>query len=336
VKILKAMLRRTDLGEYTSEAWLRQHFEEISARRGRPDYFDRFESASVVSDGLALHVDLIEVDGKRPTLVFMPGTNAYAMLYGDLLTALADRGYNIVGFDPRGHGRSEGARGSYTLGELVSDMHAVVSHARERFGDPIVAAGSSQGGITAFYLAAAGAPLAGIICHNAADLSDPDSARLTRFPRLGRLLKPVLAPLARVFPELPVPMTAYLDLEREPVRNLGSARDVLYWDPLLVPFVRLKTLASLGAEPLVRPVEEIDVPVLLLQAEMDTIFPTDYIEKIHARLTCEKSLKVYPGLPHYMIVDHVDRILDDVVEWMERVCSTGAARAPSSPGALGA
>jgi esterase/lipase len=89
------------------------------------------------------------------------------------------------------------------------------------------------------------------------------------------------------------------------------------------PFVRLKTLASLGGEQLARPVEEIDISVMLLQAEMNTIFQTEYIEKIHARLDCEKSLKVYPSLPHYMIVDHVDQILDDVVEWMERICSTG-------------
>jgi pimeloyl-ACP methyl ester carboxylesterase len=324
VNILTAMLRQTRLGKYTSDAWLRQHFKEISARRGAPDYFDRFEKGRVVSDGLALHMDIIEVDRGRPTLVFMPGTNAYAMLYGDFLTALADRGYNIVAFDPRGHGRSEGARGSYTLSELVTDMRSVLSYARERFGDPVVAAGSSQGGITAFYLAATAAPVAGVICHNAADLRDPDSVRLTRFPRTGGLLRPVLQRLARIFPELPVPMTAYIDLQLEPVRNMGTARDVLYWDPLLVPFVRLKTLASLGAEQLARPVEEIDIPVMLLQAERDTIFPTDYIEKIHARLNCEKSLKVYPGLPHYMIVDHVDQILDDVVEWMEHVCSAGS------------
>jgi pimeloyl-ACP methyl ester carboxylesterase len=322
VKLLKAMRRQAKLREYASDAWLRQHFKEISARRGTPDYFDRFESDSIVSDGLALHTDIIEVDRQRPTLVFMPGTNAYAMLYGDFLTALADRGYNVIGFDPRGHGRSEGVRGSYTVSELVTDMRSVVSYARERFGEPVVAAGSSQGGITAFYLAATGAPVAGVICHNAADLNDPDSVRLTRFPRIGGLLRPVLQQLARLFPELPVPMTAYIDLELEPVRNMGNARDVLYWDPLLVPFVRLKTLASLGSEQLARPVEEIDIPVMMLQAEMDTIFPTDYIERIHARLNCEKSLKVYPGLPHYMIVDHVDQILDDVVEWMEHICGT--------------
>ncbi len=199
MELLRAIRRGTDLGQYTSDAWLKQHFKEISTRRGTPDYFDRFESDSVVSGGLTLHMDIIDVNRQHPTVVFMPGTNAYAMLYGDLLTELADRGHNIVGFDPRGHGRSEGARGSYTLGELVADMRSVIAHARQRFGDPVVVAGSSQGGITAFYLAATGAPVAGVICHNAADLSDPDSVRLTRFPRIGRLLKPVLPLLARIW-----------------------------------------------------------------------------------------------------------------------------------------
>jgi len=76
----------------------------------------------------------------------MPGTSAYALIYGEFLKALADRGYNVVGFDPRGHGRSGGERGSYTIPELVSDMKAAVEYAQKRFGDPIVVAGSSQGG----------------------------------------------------------------------------------------------------------------------------------------------------------------------------------------------
>ncbi len=41
----------------------------------------------------------------------MPGTNAYAILYKEFLSALADHGNNIVGFDPRGHGRSGGVSG---------------------------------------------------------------------------------------------------------------------------------------------------------------------------------------------------------------------------------
>lgn len=299
---------------------LRAYFKERSRNRGTVDYFDRFASDTCRSNGMILHLDVIEKDKRRPTVVFMPGTNAYALLYGDFLTALADRGdYNIVGFDPRGHGRSGGTRGSYTIPELMKDMHAAVAYARNRFGDPIAVAGSSQGGITAFYYAAEGFPVAGVVCHNLADLNDPASVRLTRNPSLSRHLKPLLMTFARFFPEFSVPMTFYLDLKAEPVRGMGDAKTVLYEDPLTVPFIRLKGMASLGSAKLPCPVEKISTPVFILHGGQDKIFPQDYIEDIYNRLTCKKTLKVYPGLPHYMIVDHVDTFLPDLIAWLEEV-----------------
>ena len=254
---------------------LRGRFEEICRKRGVANFYDRFESDEVLSDGLKLHLDLIEVSRERPTVVFMPGTNAYALLYGEFLAALADSGYNVVGFDPRGHGRSGGARGSYTLPELISDMHCVVDYARRRFGDPIAVTGSSQGGITAFYFAAGGGHAACAICHNLAILDDPASVRLTRTPLLSRVIRPWVPRLARLFPEWKVPMTAYLDLKKEPVRGMGNAKKILREDPLLVPFVRLKGMASLGGEPLPCPAEKIKTPVMVIHGEKDTIFPRD-------------------------------------------------------------
>ena len=293
---------------------------DISEKRGVANWFDRFEQNSVMSSGLMLHLDIIEVDRERPTLVFMPGTNAYAILYGEFLSALADKGYNIVGFDPRGHGRSEGHRGSYTLPELMADMRAAVAYARNRFGDPVVVAGSSQGGITAFYLAAAGDLLAGAICHNLADLGNPASTRLTRNPALSRIMKPFIISLSRILPELKIPMTAYINLEAEPIRDLGNSKDLLYQGPLLVPFIRLKGMASLAGDKLPCPVASVSTPVLILHGEKDVIFPQDYIEYIYNRLTCRKSLKIYPGFHHYIVFDHVDAILPDIVAWLEEIC----------------
>jgi len=306
-----------------SENELRKRFEEICRSRGVPNFFDRFQQGRAVSDGLQLHLDMIEVGRGRPTVVFMPGTNAYAMLYGEFLSALADHGYNVVGFDPRGHGRSQGARGSYTLPELVSDMRNVVAFARQRFGGPVAVAGSSQGGITAFYFAAGERSAACAVCHNLADLADPASARLTRTPRLSRALRPWVPRLARVFPEWRVPMTAYLDLKKEPVRGMGNAENVLREDPLLVPFVRVKGLASLSGEPLPCPVESIQTPILIVHGEADTIFPKDYVESIYRRLTCRKAFLCCPGLPHYLIVDHLDRILPGVLTWLEETFGGG-------------
>src|SRR5262245_7726226 len=102
-------------------AELRSHFDQIMARRGAHVPFERFELASARSGTLQLHVDLIAVHDQAPTVVFIPGTSVYGLLYGDLLAGLADGGCNVVSVDLRGHGRSEGHRGDYTIPELVDD-----------------------------------------------------------------------------------------------------------------------------------------------------------------------------------------------------------------------
>lgn len=299
--------------------------DRVFGRRGLSNPARRFSADRLEGAGPDLHLETLAVGRGAPTVIFMPGTNAYALLYAELLAALADRGFNVVGFDPRGHGLSQGRRGSYTIPDLVEDMDRVVNHARRQFGDPVVVAGSSQGGITAFYFAAGPHPVAGALCHNAADLRDPRSLRLTRIPvGVSRRLAPLLRAVARLFPELPIPMAAYLDLAKEPVSGLGSARDVLHRDPALVPFVRLRTLASLSSAPLPRPVEQIRVPILFLHGGDDTIFPEALIRDLHARVGGPSRLAFYPGLPHYLIVDHVERILEDVVAWLREVCDGGA------------
>lgn len=299
---------------------VRDFLGAVAVRRGTPNFFDRFERVRIPSGGLSLHLDVIATDPARPTVVFMPGTNAYAAVYGEFLCALADAGFNIVGFDPRGHGRSDGRRGSYTVPELLADFRAALRHARERFGGPLVAAGSSQGGIAAFYLAAEGYPLAGALCHNVADLGDPRSAALTARPRLSRAARPWVSFGARLFPELPVPMSFYINLKDEPIRGLGSSADLLRTGALLVPYIRLRGLASLGGEPLPRPVEEVRTPVMILHGARDRIFPRDYIADIHARLTCTKRLAVYEDCHHYILFDDVDRVAPDAVAWLRETC----------------
>ena len=299
---------------------IRAFIEEMCRKRKTANWFDRFEQDFINANGLKLHLDVIEASKNQPTIVFMPGTNAYALLYGEFLTALADSGYNIVGFDPRGHGRSDGARGSYTIPELMADMGAAVAYARTRFSDPIVVAGSSQGGITAFYLGASGTPVAGVLCHNLADLGDPASIRLSRNPFLSLMIKPFLAPLARMFPEFKVPITSYINLKAEPIRDLGNSKDLLYQGPLLVPFIRLRGMASLSSEKLPCPVEEISTPVMIIHGGEDVIFPQEYIEYIYERLQCKKTLKIYPGFHHYIVFDHVEAILPDVLTWLEETC----------------
>lgn len=301
---------------HEGDATIRAFIERIAATRGSASWFDRFTSDRVVSGNETLHLDVIESKAARGTMVFMPGTNAYAMLYGEYLAAVADRGFNVVGFDPRGHGRSTGRRGSYTVPELMADMRAALRYARHRFGDPLFLSGSSQGGIVAFYLAAEGAPVAGVVCHNIADLPDPASLCLTNIPTISRLAKPFMPLLARVFPEWPVPMPWYINMADEPIRDLGNSRDLLKRGPLLVPYVRLKGLASLSSEPLPAPVEDIHIPVFVVHGGRDRIFPQHYVQGIYNRLTCDKEWLLLEDAHHYVMFDEVPRVVGPICDWM--------------------
>ncbi|MEM7437461.1 MAG: alpha/beta fold hydrolase, partial [Myxococcota bacterium] len=234
---------------------LRARIDALAERRGVPSWFDRFEPDRLSTRDGVLHVDVVHAAESVGTLVFMPGTNAYTLLYGEFLVALADQGWTVVAFDPRGHGRSDGARGSYIVNELVDDYRAVVAYARDRFDGPYVLSGSSQGGITAFYYALSDPSIDALVCHNLADLTDPTSVELTRFGSRGESFRPWIERLAHGLPEAPVPMQAYLDLRREPVRGAPHALHILLEDPLIPWFVRAKTLASLGSTPPPQPVE---------------------------------------------------------------------------------
>jgi pimeloyl-ACP methyl ester carboxylesterase len=303
--------------------------EAVFARRGRAFPGDRITDDVVYRDGLRLHCDVIATDDAVGTVVFMPGTNGYALLYAELLAGLADAGFNVVAFDPRGHGRSDGRRGSYTFPELLGDFVAVVRHSLDRFGRPVVVAGSSQGGIAAFYVAALGLDgVSAAVCHNVADLADPASTCLTRVPPALGGVGRRLVRLARFAPEIPVPLRAYIDLAHEPVDGVGTALDLIAADPLLVPSVRLKTLASLADTPLPVPVEEIRTPVCIVHGEADRIFPTHYIEDILDRLTCPKQLVRVDG-HHYVIVDEVPALLPPVTAWLhERIAGQPTVGAP--------
>lgn len=292
---------------------------EIDKMRGSSHPMSEYQTVILSNDGNEIAVDILEAKEAKAVIVFMPGTNAYTYLYNDYLFALFNLGYHVVAFDPRGHGKSGGRPGGYSIEELLSDFTCVAEYTKKRFQLPLFVSGSSQGGITAFYYLLKDQSVSGGICHNLADLSDPRSVELIRYPRLGKWLRPLslLIPKLKFFEKIPVAMCLYLDLKNEPVKGFKNAKQVLYENPFLHPYVSLKTLMSLGNTSPPKPMSESQVPLFVIQAGGDNIFRTNYIEYILSKYLGEKKIKIYPGLPHYMIVDYVDQFINDVDDWIK-------------------
>jgi pimeloyl-ACP methyl ester carboxylesterase len=293
------------------------YFDYMADTLGYPPYHHHFQSDTIMSDGLRLHLDIYEYDKKAPTIVFIPGTAIYALCYSEMLYKLGKAGYNVVGLDPRGHGHSEGIRGDYTVSELMEDIRNTIDYAIGRFNKKITLMGSSQGGILAFYMAARDERIDAVICQNFADLTGEYTTQLTRHPRLFKYLRVLIGGRAgELIQNAMIPMSAYIDMDSIPVKYFGTIRHFIENDPFAVKNISIRALQSLGNTPLDKPVSRIKVPVMVFQGDKDSIFPVSYTQSIFDQLTCPKRMIVYPNMSHALMSENVDEILPDIVTWL--------------------
>jgi len=141
------------------------------------------------ADGLALHLHHWPAATPRGQVLLVHGLGEHAGRYAHVAAALHTRGWAVSGYDQRGHGRSEGARGVIAQADaLMADLAAVVDAVRPRHPGPLVLLGHSMGGaVAARFVAEALAPrpaawsrpVDGLV------LSSPAlAARLSAFQRL--------------------------------------------------------------------------------------------------------------------------------------------------------
>jgi alpha-beta hydrolase superfamily lysophospholipase len=300
---------------------VRAYAKSLLARVGLGELYESWEEERLDLGDRTLALYHFKSEPGDPVMVFVPGTSVYALLYTEYMYKLSRQGFNVVGFDPRGHGMSSGKRGVYTLGRLVEDALAVIDHAASVYGDKVAVSGSSQGGMISFYCAAAEPRLKAAVCHNIIAPDEPDNERMTRWPAMFRPMMPVLSRLqplmASPFGKLMTPVSLYLDLKAETSRLIPDVARFIKEDPLVTSAVSLSALHSLASTPLARRVEEIQTPVMVIHAGKDNIFPEDYVRRVYKRLTCEKEFLYLEDAPHLVMTDYVDDLIPPVSAWLK-------------------
>jgi alpha-beta hydrolase superfamily lysophospholipase len=297
---------------------LREYQDDIMKRWKMNVDRSKLEETYIDANGYKLHLIIGAAGKNAPTLVFVPGTTAYAQVYFQFLYEMYRQGFNVIGFDPRGHGQSSGPRGNYTMSELVEDTKAVVKYARNRFGGKVAVSGSSQGGMAAFYAAAADDSLAAAVCHNIADLNGKDNIVLSLI-RPPQFLLPAASFLMNLYGSFSFPVSLYLDLTKERFKDGTDAATMIKGDPLAVSWITFRALNSLLRTDLAKPVEKIRVPVMLIHAEKDNIFPREYVEGIYNRLSCKKTYLFFKNTEHLVMTNNVDEIVPPVAAWLKEV-----------------
>ena len=210
------------------------------------------------------------------------------------------------------------------MDEIVDDTLAAVDFARERFGGPVALVGSSQGGISAFYAAARDDSIAAIVCDGFADLNGTDNLVLSSFRPPAPLI-PVVRGAMRLLQDFSFHQKLYLRLDTVPMKD-GTDLETYYADdPLWVDNLTFRGLLSLSRTPLAKPVEEIRVPVMLLHADRDDVFPRDYVEGIYARITAPKNYLYLTDTEHLVTVSSVGTITPEITRWIRSVLPVPAS-----------
>jgi alpha-beta hydrolase superfamily lysophospholipase len=157
------------------------------------------ENKLSTSDGVSLHVQHWPVPGvARGTVVIVHGLGEHIGRYAHVVGHLNRWGWNVVGYDHRGHGRSGGAKGRLNQpDDLLRDLSAVIASARVQHDGMLVLLGHSLGGLIAARFVAEGlasAPAAWYRPIDALVLSSP--ALDPGMNAAQKLLLAVLGPLA--------------------------------------------------------------------------------------------------------------------------------------------
>ena len=295
------------------------YFKFMIDELGFPDIIDFFDEEYLENDGIKIHLDIHSYHKDAPTVVFVPGTSVYSLCYAELLSEIGKSGYNIVAMDPRGHGRSSGSRGDYTIRELMDDVKAVVKFAKKRFNQNIALMGSSQGGIVSFYLAAEKIKVDTIICQNFADLTWSETAQIARYPKLAKAGKPFINILGSVLPSVKVSTLTYLNLKKIKLKYFDNLHNFIVHDPFTISKISLRAAKSLVNAEMKMPPEKITIPTFVFQGASDIVFPLSYTEKLYDRLTCPKQMTVYKDCDHAIMVENVDLIKKDIIVWLDNI-----------------
>lgn len=213
-------------------------------------------------DGLTLHLQHWPAAATRGVLV-VHGLGEHIGRYAQVAAQLNACGWQVYGYDQRGHGRSEGPRGGLQADDdLLHDLSAVVDAVRAVQSGPLVLLGHSMGGLVAARFVAG---------DGAEPWSRPVEALVLSSPALDAgmsiVQKLLLASLGRLAPNLAVGN----GLKPEWISRDAAVVRAYVADPLVHDRVtpRLARFIVDGGEVVGARAEQWRVPTLLLYAGSD-------------------------------------------------------------------
>jgi len=275
----------------------------------------------MTADGLALLTQVWPASQRAPgtargVVVLVHGLGEHAARYDHVARRLNGQGFNVVGYDHRGHGRSPGPRGGIeTADDLCADLGRVIEAARKEFAGPLVVVGHSLGGLIAGRFVAEGLAATPAPWWRAVDALVMSSPALDA--GANAVQKFLLATVAPLLPRLAVNNGLKVDwISRDPAVVRAYADDPLVHDRItgrLGIFVAQQGPAVIAAAPRWK------TPTLLMWAGADRcVAPAGSAAFAAAAPRDVVTPREWPGLFHEIFNEPEQaEVLQMLADWLD-------------------
>jgi alpha-beta hydrolase superfamily lysophospholipase len=237
----------------------------------------------------------------RAAVALLHGLAEHSGRYEHIGARLAGAGYSVYTADLRGHGRSDGFPGEVSgLADWLEDTDAIVARARDAAaGRPVFAFGHSLGAlIAAAYVARHPDAVDGLVLSGLAVLAGTALLASMADPE-GQGIPPTAISRDQQI------VQAYID-------------DPLVFADRVTPEANAAALEA--AIDVNQAGDRLALPVLMVHGSDDAIADVEGARDLFDSLAAsDKQLIVYDGLFHEVLNEpERDRVLDDVVAWLDR------------------
>lgn len=280
----------------------------IAFASGAPAHAARTATPTHVSarDGTKLFVRRW---GQGRPIVFTHSWALDSSMWSRMFLDLAERGFECIGFDRRGHGRSDAPPSGYDMDTLADDLAAVIGDRRD-----VILVGHSMGaaeimryaqrhGTTRIAKIALLAPVTPYLLRTADNaLGVPEA-----------FFEGIRAEWRKDFPKwIETNKAPFFTPETSVETMNGMAAMMLNtWLPAAIACHR----ALIGTD--LRPaLGQIDRPTLVIHGTKDASAPIEITGRPTAAGIRNAQLIVYEGAPHGLFATHHDRVRDDVLAFI--------------------
>ncbi|HEY4927121.1 MAG TPA: alpha/beta hydrolase [Roseiarcus sp.] len=248
--------------------------------------------------------------GQGAPILFLNGLGCSSQMWDYQVAAFADQGFRCIGFDRRGHGRSDQPAGGYDLDTFADDVATLIDELG--LATLTLVTHSMGGGEAVRYLTRHGSERVSRLI-----LLAPTTPMLLKSndnpggaPRAG--FEALWAQWRRDYPKWVADNIApFFIPETSPAMMAWGASLLQISIPAALASSRAMVEADFGAE-----MRRITIPTLIIHGDRDRSTPIELTGKPSAELIPGCRFLVYEGAPHGLMFTHMDRLHADILNFV--------------------